>query len=55
MDRVMPIPDRDSVNLVGGNQAYAIKHRLICFNPFKGLALRLRIMAHLWSFGLFNC
>jgi hypothetical protein len=47
MDRLISIPDRDSVNLVGGNKAYAIKHRLICFNPCKGLALRLRIMAHL--------
>jgi hypothetical protein len=47
MDRLMSIPDRDSVKRVGGNEAYTIKHRLIYFNPCQGLALRLKIMAHL--------
>jgi hypothetical protein len=47
MDRLVSIPDRDSAEKVGGNKAYTIKHRLIYFNPLQGLALRLRIMAHL--------
>jgi hypothetical protein len=45
MDRVIPIPYRDSFELKGGDEAYAIKHRLICFNPFEGLVLRSKIIA----------
>jgi hypothetical protein len=55
MDRLISIPDRDSIERVGGNKAYAIKHRFIYFNPYKGLALRLKIMAYFWSTDVFNC
>jgi hypothetical protein len=45
MDCLVSIPDRDSFELMGGDEAYAIKHRLICFNPFEGLFLRPKIIA----------
>jgi hypothetical protein len=43
MDRLVFIPDRDSDRLNGGDRACTFKHRLIHFNPCKGLALLLNI------------
>jgi hypothetical protein len=54
MDRLKSIPDRDSFRRSGRDKAYTIKRRLIYFNPCKGLALRLRIIAHLKSVDVFN-
>lgn len=43
MDRLVFIPDRDSDRLNGGDIACTFKHRLIHFNPCKGLAFFLNI------------
>jgi hypothetical protein len=42
MDRLKSTPDRDS-DMNGGDRACTFKHRLVHFNPCKGLALLLKL------------